>query len=141
MTKRGLEADLPANGCAIQSVLFAPFRPRSAHVVIFGPIFSDRPVPGWTEKRHHGADGAAQQGNKNGCHAGVDSNALSLSPAEAIVAHRVTSSGTIRPIIIVVDQIAMFLIAGKKVHHPDSPTSARAFSVPIESERRLDFSF
>ena len=56
-----------AGGCAIEKMLFAPFRSGTAHVVIFRPVFPARPVPGWTEKRHHGADDAAQKGNKNGC--------------------------------------------------------------------------
>jgi hypothetical protein len=56
-----------AGGCAIEKMLFPPFRPGAAHVVILRPIDLVRPIPGWTKKRQHGADDFAQQGNKNGC--------------------------------------------------------------------------
>src|ERR1700681_4400215 len=49
-----------------QEVLFAPFRARTAHVVIFGPVSCDWPVPGGTQKRNQGADGTAERGNENG---------------------------------------------------------------------------
>jgi hypothetical protein len=54
-------------GCPIKKLLFPAFRPRAAHIVIFGPVFPDRPVPGRTEKRHQRAGGAAGKGNENGC--------------------------------------------------------------------------
>ena len=34
--------------------------------MIFRPVLPGRPIPGWTQKRHHKADGAAEKGN-NGC--------------------------------------------------------------------------
>ena len=40
-------------------------RDRACNIVPAG-IF-DRPVPGWAQKLHHSADGAAQKGNQNGC--------------------------------------------------------------------------
>ena len=48
-------------------VFFAPFRSGTTHVVSFRAIFPDRPVPGWAQKRHQIADGAAQMENQNGC--------------------------------------------------------------------------
>ena len=54
-------------GWAIEKVLFAPFWPGTAHVVIVRPVFPARPIPGWAEKRQHGVDNFAQQGSQNGC--------------------------------------------------------------------------
>src|SRR5258708_33823296 len=51
----------------MEKVLVSPFRSGATHIVIFRPIFPDRAVPGWTQKRHHRADGAAEKGNKTGC--------------------------------------------------------------------------
>jgi hypothetical protein len=48
-------------------VFFAPFRSGTPHVVSFRAIFPDRPVPGWAQKRHQTADGAAQMRGQNGC--------------------------------------------------------------------------
>ena len=48
-------------------VFFAPFRSGTPHVVSFRAIFPDRPVPGWAQKRHQIADGAAQMRGQNGC--------------------------------------------------------------------------
>jgi hypothetical protein len=115
----------PAGGGAIQNMLFAPFRPRSAHVMIFRPVSFGRPVPGWAQKSHQSADGAAQKRNKNRCSARV----LSLRPAETILTHRLASDRATRPIIMVGDQIAIFFMAGKKVNHLRSPRSA-----PMASE-------
>jgi hypothetical protein len=57
----------------------------------------------------------------------VDPSALSLRPAKAIVAHRITSGSRIRRIIVVAG-IAIFFIEVKKVNHPGSPPSARIAS-------------
>jgi hypothetical protein len=46
-------------------MLFAPFRAGATHIMFFRPIFPDRAVPGWTQKRHYGTDGAAQMGRKS----------------------------------------------------------------------------
>src|ERR1700687_5482320 len=54
-----------AGGCAIKKVLFAPFRFGGAHIIIFWPVSSDRPIP--TKKRQQRTDGAAEKGNNNGC--------------------------------------------------------------------------
>jgi len=54
-------------GCAIENVLFPPFRPGTTHVVILRPIDLPRPIPGRTKKRHDGADDFAQEANQNGC--------------------------------------------------------------------------
>ena len=56
-----------ARRCPIQEMLLAPFRSGTTHIVSFRPIFAVRPVPGWTEKRQQGADGAAEKGNQYGC--------------------------------------------------------------------------
>src|ERR1700730_7689724 len=48
-------------------MLFPPFRSGAAHIMIFGPVFPDLPVPGRTEKCHYRAGGAAEAGNENGC--------------------------------------------------------------------------
>jgi hypothetical protein len=56
-----------ARRSTIEKVLFPPFRPGAAHVVILRPIDLVRPIPGRAKKRQHGADDFAQQGNKNGC--------------------------------------------------------------------------
>src|ERR1019366_1626958 len=56
-----------ACGCAIEKVLFAPFRSGTAHIMIVWPVFPARPVPGWAQKRQQGAGGATQDGNQNGC--------------------------------------------------------------------------
>jgi hypothetical protein len=102
-------------------MLFPPFRPRTPHVVIFRPVSFDRPVPGWAQKRHQRTNGAAQKGNKNKCVARVDPSVPSLRPAETILAHRMAAGRAIRPIIILVDPIAIFFVAGKKVNHLRSP--------------------
>jgi hypothetical protein len=51
-------------GCAVEKMLLPPFRPGTAHIVIFGVIFPDRPAPGRTEKRHQSAGSAAEMGRK-----------------------------------------------------------------------------
>jgi hypothetical protein len=56
-----------AGGCAVEKVLLAPFRPGAAHIVIFRPVFPERPVPGRTHERHHGAESAANHCDENGC--------------------------------------------------------------------------
>lgn len=60
-----------AGGCAIEKVLFPPFRSGAAHIVIFRTVFSDRPIPHGTQGRAHKprcrTDGAAEQRNHNGC--------------------------------------------------------------------------
>jgi hypothetical protein len=54
-----------ARGCRLSKMLFAPFRPGTTHVVLFRAIFTHRPIPGWTQKRHDSAKGAAEQGSRN----------------------------------------------------------------------------
>ena len=44
-----------ARGCAIEKVLFVPFRPGTAHIMVVRPVFPGRTVPGRAEKRQHGA--------------------------------------------------------------------------------------
>jgi hypothetical protein len=51
----------------MKKVLFPTFRSGTTHIVIFRAIFPDRSIPGWTQKRYHRADGAADKGNQNGC--------------------------------------------------------------------------
>jgi hypothetical protein len=63
----GCNSSRAAGGSAIEKVLFSPFRPRTTHVMLFRVVFSDRPVPGRTEKCHQRAEGAAENGNENGC--------------------------------------------------------------------------
>jgi hypothetical protein len=52
--------------CAVANMLFAPFRPGTSHIVIFRLVLPMRPIPGRTEKRHHGTNDLAQEGNKSG---------------------------------------------------------------------------
>src|ERR1700682_1560313 len=58
----------------------------------------------------------------------MDANAFSLRPAKPVAARFVSSGDKIRSIIIVVDQIAAFSIACKKVSHLPSPPSAHLAS-------------
>src|ERR1700733_7735159 len=51
-------------------MLLAPFRPGAAHVMIFGPVFAARAVPGRPQKRQQGPSGTAQKGNRDGCGGG-----------------------------------------------------------------------
>ena len=53
-------------GRAIERVLFAPFRPGTAHIMVVRPVFPARPIPGRAEKRQHGAGDLAQQRNNSG---------------------------------------------------------------------------
>ncbi len=53
-------------GRTIERMLFVPFRPGTAHIVIVGPVFPARPVPGWAEKRQHRSGDAAQKDNQKG---------------------------------------------------------------------------
>ena len=55
-----------AGRCAVANMLFAPFRPRTSHIVIFRLVLPVRPIPGRTEKRQHGTNDLAQEGNKSG---------------------------------------------------------------------------
>ena len=43
------------DGRAIKRVLFVPFRPGTAHIMVVRPVFPGRTVPGRAEKRQHGA--------------------------------------------------------------------------------------
>ena len=56
-----------AGGSTIEKVLFTPFRAGTAHIMIFRPVSPGWTVPRWAQKGQRGADGAAQEGNDNGC--------------------------------------------------------------------------
>ena len=56
-----IAASRSAGATRDQEMLFPPFRSGTAHVVIFGMVSLDRPIPGRAEKCHQRPDDAAEK--------------------------------------------------------------------------------
>ena len=98
-----------AGGCAIDRMLFAPFRSGTTHVMILRPVSPHGAVPGRTEKRQQSADRVADKAD------GSQSSMRMSTRSGKPVGHR--RLAPIRPIIIVAGQIAVFFIACSKLRH------------------------
>ena len=51
----------PVRRCLIGEMLGAPFRSRTAHIVLFRPVFPVRPAMKWKQKAQQRGDGAARK--------------------------------------------------------------------------------